>query len=57
VDAVVGLLDGVRARGAFVLRLMLDPPWSMSIRDEAPLTLICQTHGRSVIVGDSAGTV
>ncbi|MDT7722779.1 MAG: hypothetical protein QOE94_3790 [Mycobacterium sp.] len=56
-DAVVGLLDGVRARGAFVLRMMMDPPWSMSIRDEAPLTLICQTHGSAAIVGDSGGTV
>jgi AraC-like DNA-binding protein len=57
VDAVVGLLDGVRARGAFVLRMMMDPPWSMSIQDEAPLTLICQTHGGAAIVGDSSGTV
>ena len=57
VDAVVGLLDGVRARGAFVLRMMMDPPWSMSIRDEAPLTLICQTHGSAAIVGESSGTV
>jgi AraC-like DNA-binding protein len=56
VDAVVGLLDGVRARGAFVLRMMMDPPWSMSIRDEAPLTLICQTHGSAVIVGQSSET-
>jgi AraC-like DNA-binding protein len=57
VDAVVGLLDGVRARGAFVLRMMMDPPWSMNIRDEAPLTLICQTHGSAAIVGESSGTV
>jgi AraC-like DNA-binding protein len=56
VDAVVGLLDGVRARGAFVLRMMMDPPWSMSIRDGAPLTLICQTHGGAVIVGEHGGT-
>ena len=56
-DAVVGLLDGVRARGAFVLRMVMDPPWSMSIRDEAPLTLICHTHGSAVIVGESSGTV
>ncbi|MDT5331636.1 MAG: hypothetical protein QOF31_2933 [Mycobacterium sp.] len=56
-DAVVGLLDGVRARGAFVLRMMMDPPWSMSIQDEAPLTLICQTHGSAAIVGESSGTV
>jgi AraC-like DNA-binding protein len=56
-DAVVGLLDGVRARGAFVLRMMMDPPWSMSIRDEAPLTLICQTHGSAAIVGERSGPV
>ncbi len=56
-DAVVGLLDGVRARGAFVLRMMMDPPWSISIKDEAPLTLICQTHGSAAIVGESAGTI
>jgi AraC-like DNA-binding protein len=56
VDAVIGLLDGVRARGAFVLRMTLDPPWSMSIRDDAPLTVICQTHGTAVIVGESSGT-
>jgi AraC-like DNA-binding protein len=37
--------------------MMMDPPWSMSIKDEAPLTLICQTHGRSAIVGESSGTV
>src|SRR5258708_36872527 len=42
VDALGGLLDGVRARGAFVLRLSLDPPWSMRIQEDAPLTLICK---------------
>ena len=56
-DAVVGLLNGVRARGAFVLRMVLDPPWSMRIQDDAPLALICQTHGRAAIVGDRTGTV
>jgi AraC-like DNA-binding protein len=56
-DAVVGLLNGVRARGAFVLRMVLDPPWAMRIEDDAPLTLICQTHGRAAIVGDDTGTV
>jgi AraC-like DNA-binding protein len=29
----------------------------MSIRDEAPLTLICQTHGSAAIVGESSGIV
>ncbi|AFC52382.1 MULTISPECIES: AraC family transcriptional regulator [Mycobacterium] len=55
-DAVVGLLDGVRARGAFVLRMMMDPPWSLRIQDDAPLAIICQTHGSAVIVGDDSGT-
>jgi AraC-like DNA-binding protein len=55
-DALVGLLDGVRAHGAFVLRMVLDPPWSMRIQDEAPLTLICVTDGAAVLSpdGDSA---
>ncbi|WP_163795426.1 AraC family transcriptional regulator [Mycolicibacterium sediminis] len=56
-DALGGLLDGVRARGAFILRMSLDPPWSMSIRDDAPLTLICVTHGAAVIVTASGTRV
>jgi len=52
VDALAGLLDGVRARGAFVRRLSLDRPWSLRIEDDAPLTLICPTHGRAVICAD-----
>ena len=56
-DVLGGLLDGVRARGAFVLRLSLDPPWSMRIQDEAPLTLICMTHGEAVLVSDAGVTL
>ena len=52
-DALGGLLDGIRARGAFVLRTSLDPPWAMRIQDDAPLTLICVTHGQAVIVTES----
>ncbi|MGP4025668.1 cupin domain-containing protein [Actinomadura sp. 3N407] len=39
-DALTDLLDGPRARGAFLLRASLTPPWSMRIQDEAPLTLL-----------------
>jgi AraC-like DNA-binding protein len=46
-DAVAGLLDGPRARGAFLLRSLLDPPWSMRIADEAPLCLITVTQGEA----------
>jgi AraC-like DNA-binding protein len=52
-NALGGLLDGVRARGAFVLRMSLDPPWSMRIQDDAPLTLICVTQGGAAIATTS----
>jgi AraC-like DNA-binding protein len=50
VDAVAGLLDGPRARGAFLLRSLLEPPWSMRIADEAPLCLIAITRGEAWLV-------
>jgi AraC-like DNA-binding protein len=56
VDAVAGLLDGPRARGAFLLRSVLDPPWSMRIADEAPLCLIAITRGEAWLlpeIGDA----
>ena len=49
-DDVAGLLDGPRARGAFVLRCELDPPWSMRIQDEAPLTLVTLVRGEACLV-------
>jgi len=49
-DAVAGLLDGPRARGAFLLRSTMDPPWSLRIEDEAPLTLVAIVRGSAWIV-------
>jgi AraC-like DNA-binding protein len=51
-DAVAGLLDGPRARGAFLLRSSMDPPWSLRIQDEAPLTLVAMVRGDAAIVPD-----
>ncbi|WP_431238486.1 AraC family transcriptional regulator [Mycolicibacterium aichiense] len=56
-DALVGLLDGVRAHGAFVLRMVLDPPWSMRLQDEAPLTVICVTDGGAVLCPDGGEAI
>jgi AraC-like DNA-binding protein len=56
-DAVAGLLDGPRARGAFLLRSSMDPPWSLRIQDEAPLTLIAMVRGDAWIVLDDGETV
>jgi AraC-like DNA-binding protein len=49
-DSIAGLLDGPRARGAFLLRSVLDPPWSMRIQDEAPLTLLAVVRGAAHVV-------
>lgn len=51
-DFLAGLLDGPRARGAFLLRSLLEPPWSLRIRDEAPLTLVAMVEGDAWIVLD-----
>ena len=52
-DAVAGLLDGPRARGAFLLRSTLAPPWSMRIADEAPLTFLAVVRGEAVVLPDA----
>jgi AraC-like DNA-binding protein len=56
-DALSGLLDGPRAQGAFVLRMVLDPPWSMRIQDQAPLTLIALVRGQAWVLPDSGDAV
>jgi AraC-like DNA-binding protein len=45
VDALAGLLDGPRAQGAFLLRVVMSPPWSLRIADEAPLAVFAVLHG------------
>ena len=49
-DAVAGLLDGPRARNAFVLRSIMDPPWSLLIRDRAPLTVLSLVRGKAWVI-------
>ena len=49
-DAIAGLLDGPRARRAFLLRCTMDPPWALHIRDEAPLSLVAMLRGRACYV-------
>ena len=56
-DSVAGLLDGPRARDAFLLRVIMDPPWSIRIRDEAPLTLVAIVRGDAVALPDGGETV
>lgn len=49
-DALTGLLDGPRAKGAFLMRCVLDPPWSLRIEDRAPLCLVAMVRGHAWVV-------
>ncbi len=57
------LLDGPRARGAFVVRCLLQPPWALHICDRAPLTVVAVVRGGAwitqgdVVVHAPAGSV
>jgi AraC-like DNA-binding protein len=52
-DAIAGLLDGPRAHEAFLLRCTLDPPWSIRVQDEAPLTVAAVVSGEAWVVPGS----
>jgi AraC-like DNA-binding protein len=54
-DALAELLDGPRARGAFMLRSTLAPPWSLRIQDEAPLTLLSMVRDEAWLIPDEGG--
>ncbi|GAA4756138.1 AraC family transcriptional regulator [Nocardioides endophyticus] len=44
-DGLAALLDGPRARGEFLLRCLMDPPWSVRLEDESPLSLTAVVRG------------
>ncbi|MGW3629919.1 cupin domain-containing protein [Streptomyces sp. NPDC005122] len=48
-DALAGLLEGPRARGAFLIRAAFDPPWCVRVEDRAPLTIMLVVRGRAWI--------
>lgn len=51
-DGLTGLLDGPRARGAFLLRCLMDAPWSVRLEDESPLTVTAVVRGHAWAVPD-----
>ncbi len=56
-DGLAGLLDGPRARGAFLLRILLDPPWSIRLADEAPLSVTHVVRGQMWVCADDEAPV
>lgn len=51
-DALTGLLEGPRARGAFMIRACFDPPWAVRVEDRAPLTVMLLVRGGAWIAPD-----
>lgn len=49
--ALDSLLDGPRAQRAFLLKAMFEGAWSLSIEDEAPLSVVVMAHGSAVFTG------
>ncbi|MGW4522151.1 AraC family transcriptional regulator [Amycolatopsis sp. NPDC004378] len=56
-DPLAALLDGPRAHGAFLLRSVMTPPWSLRIEDHAPLTVVSVVRGEAWIVPDAGEAV
>lgn len=56
-DTLSGLLNGPRANGAFLLRSVLSAPWSLRIRDEAPLSIAIVIQGEAWFVPDTGEAV
>jgi AraC-like DNA-binding protein len=53
-DGLTGLLDGPRSHKAFLLRVLLTPPWSIRVCDEAPLAIVAVVRGTAWFVPDDA---
>jgi AraC-like DNA-binding protein len=56
-DPLAGLLDGARPRTAFVLRSIQDPPWSVRVEDQAPLSVVAIARGDPWVVPDRHAAV
>lgn len=54
-DPLAGLLEGPRARGAFMIRACFDPPWAVRVEDRAPLTVMLMVRGDAWILPDGGG--
>ncbi|MEV0905331.1 AraC family transcriptional regulator [Streptomyces hokutonensis] len=52
-DTLSGLLEGPRARGAFMIRACFDPPWALRIEDRAPLTVMLMVRGDACITPET----
>jgi AraC-like DNA-binding protein len=56
-DGLAALLDGPRAQGAFLLRCLMDPPWSVRLQDESPLSVTAIVRGEAWAIPDQGDPV
>ncbi|MGW6973965.1 AraC family transcriptional regulator [Streptomyces sp. NPDC054952] len=56
-DTLTGLLEGPKARGAFLLKSVLNPPWSLRVEDRAPLSVMTLTRGTAWLLPDDGEPV
>lgn len=55
-DPLTHFLDGPHARRAFALRVVMNPPWSLDVRDQAALTVMAVLTGHAWLVTDGEAT-
>lgn len=56
-DSIAGLLGSPRARGALMLRALVEPPWSVRVVDRAPLSVVAMASGTAWVTHDGAEPV
>ncbi|QXE33150.1 AraC family transcriptional regulator [Streptomyces sp. GMY02] len=56
-DTLTGLLEGPKARGAFLLKSVFNPPWSLRVEDRAPISVVTMVRGDAWVLPDKAHPV
>ncbi|MEV6954772.1 AraC family transcriptional regulator [Streptomyces sp. NPDC051183] len=56
-DTLTGLLEGPKARGAFLQKSVFNPPWALRIEDRAPLSVMTMVRGSAWLLPDGGEPV
>ncbi|KUL34405.1 AraC family transcriptional regulator [Streptomyces sp. NRRL F-4489] len=56
-DTLTGLLESPKARGAFLLKSVFQPPWGLRIEDRAPLSVVTMSRGDAWVLPDHSPPV
>ncbi|CAM5685581.1 AraC family transcriptional regulator [Streptomyces avidinii] len=56
-DTLTALLEGPKARSAFLIKSVFNPPWSVRIEDRAPLSVMTMLNGSAWLLPDGGEPV